>query len=235
MTAGPLDPMPLLVGVDATKLVGSFAFASGSWEKMADTSFVPAIADQATAMWGLGKGVGDTLDYQDASGNTFQVKIVGLLAGSVLQGKMIISEQAFLAKYPDAAGYRFFLIDAPREHDLRVGRLHLARDLRTVLVGQVGLAVGVRLVEGDRHRHETGHVHVEDLPVALVPTPKRQGVRVHLVDGQRLRDVALEVVVLGALVRTTARRAPQAERAERHKAQGEGCRHGPSPVLGSSL
>jgi ABC-type antimicrobial peptide transport system permease subunit len=126
---------PLLVGVDATKLVGSFAFASGSWEKMADTSFVPAIADQATAMWGLGKGVGDTLDYQDASGNTFQVKIVGLLAGSVLQGKMIISEQAFLAKYPDAAGYRFFLIDAPREQAAEVAA-HLTRQLE-----QRGLAL----------------------------------------------------------------------------------------------
>jgi ABC-type antimicrobial peptide transport system permease subunit len=126
---------PLLVGVDATKLVGSFAFASGSWEKMADTSFVPAIADQATAMWGLGKGVGDTLDYQDASGNTFQVKIVGLLAGSVLQGKMIISEKAFLAKYPDAAGYRFFLIDAPREQAAEIAA-HLTRQLE-----QRGLAL----------------------------------------------------------------------------------------------
>lgn len=126
---------PLLVGVDAAKLVGSFAFASGSWEKMADTSFVPAIADQATAMWGLGKGVGDTLDYQDASGNTFQVKIVGLLAGSVLQGKMIISEQAFLAKYPDAAGYRFFLIDAPREQAAEIAA-HLTRQLE-----QRGLAL----------------------------------------------------------------------------------------------
>ena len=126
---------PLLVGVDATKLVGSFAFASGSWEKMADTSFVPAIADQATAMWGLGKGVGDTLDYQDASGNTFQVKIVGLLAGSVLQGKMIITEQAFLAKYPDAAGYRFFLIDAPREQAVEIAA-HLTRQLE-----QRGLAL----------------------------------------------------------------------------------------------
>jgi ABC-type antimicrobial peptide transport system permease subunit len=126
---------PLLVGVDATKLVGSFAFASGSWEKMADTSFVPAIADQATAMWGLGKGVGDTLDYQDASGHTFQVKIVGLLAGSLLQGKMIISEQAFLAKYPDAAGYRFFLIDAPREQAAEIAA-HLTRQLE-----QRGLAL----------------------------------------------------------------------------------------------
>lgn len=126
---------PGLVGVDPSKLSGCFAFASGSWEKLSDTSIVPAIADQATAMWGLGKGVGDTLDYQDSSGNTFQVKIVGLLAGSVLQGKMIINEQSFLAKYPDAAGYRFFLIDAKPEQAKEIAA-HLTRQLE-----QRGLAL----------------------------------------------------------------------------------------------
>ncbi len=126
---------PVLVGVDPAKLTGSFAFASGSWDKLGDASFVPAIADQATAMWGLGKGVGDTLDYQDSAGNTFRVKIVGLLAGSVLQGKMIISEQSFLAKYPDTAGYRFFLMDAKPEHASEMAA-HLTRQLE-----QRGLAL----------------------------------------------------------------------------------------------
>lgn len=139
---------PLLVGVDPAKLAGSFTFASGSWEEVVQPSLlqeaasgtlapqaVPAIADQATAMWGLGKGVGDTIDYQDANGNTFQVKIVGLLAGSVLQGKMIISEAAFLAKYPDAAGYRFFLIDAKPDQRDEIAA-HLTRQLE-----QRGLAL----------------------------------------------------------------------------------------------
>lgn len=126
---------PLLAGVDPAKLSGSFVFASGSWEKMNDASCIPAIADQATAMWGLGKGVGDTIDYQDAGGNTFQIKIVGLLAGSVLQGKVIISEQAFLAKYPDTAGYRFFLVDAKPESRDEIAA-HLTRQLE-----QRGLAL----------------------------------------------------------------------------------------------
>lgn len=126
---------PVLVAADPAKLAGTFSFASGAWDKLNDTTFVPGIADQATAMWGLGKGVGDTLDYQDSSGKTFQVKIVGLLAGSVLQGKMIISEQAFLSKYPDAAGYRFFLIDARPEQEAEVSA-HLTRQLE-----QRGLAL----------------------------------------------------------------------------------------------
>ncbi|MFO1485979.1 MAG: FtsX-like permease family protein [Verrucomicrobiaceae bacterium] len=126
---------PLLVGVDPAKLKGCFTFASGSWDKLNDASTVTAIADQATAMWGLGKGVGDTLDYQDSSGRTFHVKIVGLLAGSVLQGKMIISERSFLAKYPDAAGYRFFLIDTKPGQQAELAA-HLTRQLE-----QRGLAL----------------------------------------------------------------------------------------------
>ena len=131
---------PVLCGVNPDLLTqqNAFAFAEGGWgalnegrrdlqsrsEKNAglktssekNAGFetpppVPAIADQATAMWGLGKGVGDTISYTDAKGHEFQVKLVGLLAGSVLQGKIIISEEAFLSKYPDAAGYKFFLVD----------------------------------------------------------------------------------------------------------------------------
>jgi len=150
---------PVLVGVQERKLADSFKFATGSWDGLFKGAFregggldyddlskgsakmdvvaavVPAIADQATAMWGLGKGVGDTLDYQDSAGNTFQVKIVGLLAGSVLQGKMIISEQSFLAKYPDTAGYRFFLLDAKPEQAAEMAA-HLTRQLE-----QRGLAL----------------------------------------------------------------------------------------------
>lgn len=150
---------PVLVGVQERKIADSFKFATGSWDGLFKGAFregggldyddlskgsakmdvlapvVPAIADQATAMWGLGKGVGDTIDYQDANGNTFQVKIAGLLAGSVLQGKMIISEQAFLAKYPDAAGYRFFLVDAKPEVRDEIAA-HLTRQLE-----QRGLAL----------------------------------------------------------------------------------------------
>lgn len=134
---------PRLTAVDFKKLAGSFRFASGSWDEAArmlspsekadaapssSPPPVPAIADQATALWGLGKGVGDLIDYQDASGHTFQVKLVGLLAGSVLQGRMIISESDFLEKYPDSAGYRFFLIDAPPQKAGEVSA-HLTRQL----------------------------------------------------------------------------------------------------------
>lgn len=123
---------PVLVGVDSKKLGERKAFSfigDGSWESIVwhgndpkwkppgmkealyPDEAIPAIADQATAMWGLGKGVGDFIDYQDSKGKKMRVQIVGLLAGSVLQGKMIIDERAFLEKFPDTAGYKFFLID----------------------------------------------------------------------------------------------------------------------------
>lgn len=127
---------PQLVAVDFAKLADRFAFASGSLpqsEIKNQKSEIEAIADQATAMWGLGKGVGDTIDYTAADGSTFQVKLVGLLAGSVLQGKVIIHEASYLTKYPDAAGYRFFLIDTTKPDEVSA---HLTRQLE-----QRGLAL----------------------------------------------------------------------------------------------
>lgn len=120
---------PQLVAVDFAKLTDRFAFASGSLPQQP----LEALADQATAMWGLGKGVGDTIDYTAADGSTFQVKLTGLLAGSVLQGKVIISEASYLAKYPDAAGYRFFLIASDKPEQVSA---HLTRQLE-----QRGLAL----------------------------------------------------------------------------------------------
>jgi hypothetical protein len=120
---------PQLVAVDFSKLADRFAFASGSLPQQP----LEALADQATAMWGLGKGVGDTIDYTAADGSTFPVKLTGLLAGSVLQGKVIINEASYLAKYPDAAGYRFFLIGSDKPEQVSA---HLTRQLE-----QRGLAL----------------------------------------------------------------------------------------------
>jgi putative ABC transport system permease protein len=142
---------PVLVGVNPLLLADRFRFAGGlGWESLTDLAFdrtfkpegakdvlhpidpLPkppqAIADQASAMWGLGKGVGDAVTYQNSGGDEFAVTLTGLLAGSVLQGKIITSESTFLKAYPDAAGYRFFLIDAPADKVTEVSA-HLTRQL----------------------------------------------------------------------------------------------------------
>lgn len=115
---------PVLAGVNPALLSGRFRFAAGDWQLSGDQ----AVADQATALWGLGLGRGDTLDYQDGAGRSLRVELAGLLAGSVLQGKMIVSEAAFLRAYPDTAGYRFFLVEAPPNKAAEVAA-HLTRQL----------------------------------------------------------------------------------------------------------
>lgn len=113
---------PQVVGVKSEELAKRNAFVfsgKGSWELLTANGddAVPAIADMATAMWGLGKGVGDVLEYNVGGGKTMRVKLVALLAGSVLQGKVIIDEKAFIHWMPDTAGYRFFLIDATAKRE----------------------------------------------------------------------------------------------------------------------
>jgi len=74
---------------------------------------IPAIGDAASIQWALGKKLGDTLDYVDARGRPFRVRLVASVANSILQGNLLIDEQAFRERFPDTSGYRMFLIDAP--------------------------------------------------------------------------------------------------------------------------
>lgn len=82
-------------------------------EADAGTDVVPAIGDEASIVWAMGKKVGDTLDYTDQQGRPFKVRIVAALANSILQGNLIIAEDEFVARYPSESGYRMYLIDAP--------------------------------------------------------------------------------------------------------------------------
>jgi putative ABC transport system permease protein len=84
-------------------------------DKNLPDGIIPAVADLSVIVWGLGKAVGDVLTYSDEKGETFRLKLVGGLANSVFQGNIIISEKAFLQKYPSISGYRILLVDAPPE------------------------------------------------------------------------------------------------------------------------
>ena len=74
---------------------------------------IPAIGDEASIQWALGKKIGDTVDYTDEHGNPFQVRLVGAVANSILQGSLIIDEAEFVKRFPGESGYRMFLVDAP--------------------------------------------------------------------------------------------------------------------------
>jgi hypothetical protein len=116
---------PRLLGVQwqALKKRDAFTFVAESvkgkgWALLragADEGFVPAVGDEPTVKWALGKKVGDELEYTDETGRPFRVRIVGMLGSSVLQGSLVIAENEFTARYPSVDGYQVFLIDAPAD------------------------------------------------------------------------------------------------------------------------
>jgi putative ABC transport system permease protein len=76
---------------------------------------VPVVLDQNTAMYSLRLygGVGQTFDFTYSDGTKATFKIAGLLANSVLQGNLLISEADFQRLFPQISGYRYFLIRSP--------------------------------------------------------------------------------------------------------------------------
>jgi ABC-type antimicrobial peptide transport system permease subunit len=84
--------------------------------RAATQEIVPAIGDEASIVWAMGKKVGDTLEYTDERGRTFKVRLVGAVANSILQGNLVIAEDEFIARFPSESGYRMFLIDAPSKN-----------------------------------------------------------------------------------------------------------------------
>ena len=119
---------PRILGVTPEEFAkrGAFSFvrtddgdAGGNpWlllNKEIDRDTVPAIADQTVILWGLNKAIGDTVMYKDERGREFRLKLVGGLENSVFQGNILISEEAFVERFPSISGSRVFLIDVPEE------------------------------------------------------------------------------------------------------------------------
>ena len=121
---------------------------------------IPVVIDQNTAMWSLqmtgGIGQVKSFDYgsgnggsgnggsgnggsgnggsdSEGSGNEIAFKVVGLLAGSVLQGKLLIGEKNFESTFKNESGYRYFLIR--NENDQSLENVSDALESRLVDVG----------------------------------------------------------------------------------------------------
>ena len=58
-------------------------------------------------------GVGDTFSIDTGGERPLVLRFVGALRDSVLQGELVVSEDAFVKQFPQQQGYRLFLIDAP--------------------------------------------------------------------------------------------------------------------------
>ncbi|HIN94133.1 MAG TPA: ABC transporter permease [Planctomycetes bacterium] len=104
------------------------------WELLASTSGahrgseddpLPVVIDKNTAMYSLQlwSGVGQSYSVDYENGRTVHFKVVGLLANSILQGSLLISEADFERHYPDVSGYRYFLIDTGSENSDQAAQL----------------------------------------------------------------------------------------------------------------
>ncbi len=91
---------------------------------------VPAVMDLNTGMWALHLKTGDTLEYPSEGGGSFKLKIVGMLAFSMLQGDVIVAEDALLERFPSISGYRAFLIDPPTGGNMTAVRAVLSEGLK---------------------------------------------------------------------------------------------------------
>lgn len=123
---------PAILGVDPELLFGRFSFATklkeigetNPWQilnQTFDDGTIPAIADQTVIQWGLGKKVGDILEYQNEVGDTLRLKLVAGTAPSIFQGFVLVSNQNFLENYPTHSGTSVFLIDGNPENQQQTG------------------------------------------------------------------------------------------------------------------
>lgn len=117
---------PRVLGVDAEEFgrrgaFGEITLMAGTeadgWDVLnADfgESVIPAVADNTTVVWALGKKLGDDVEYVDDEGRRFTIRLAGVSQNSILQGNLIISEKQFVSRFPSEAGYRMFLVDTAR-------------------------------------------------------------------------------------------------------------------------
>ncbi|MHC4289762.1 MAG: FtsX-like permease family protein, partial [Planctomycetota bacterium] len=116
---------PTLLGVRPNDLAGRDAFtfrqAEGSendasaWQLLEteiDENTIAAIGDYSTIYWGLGKRLGDVIAYKIENGRTVNLKIVGILKESTVQGRLFISEDNFVRCFPSVDGYQQFFVAA---------------------------------------------------------------------------------------------------------------------------
>jgi ABC-type antimicrobial peptide transport system permease subunit len=81
----------------------------------------------------MGRRVGDELEYTDDRGRKVRIRIVGAVSNSILQGSLLIDEEAFVRLFPSEVGYRVFLVDVPR------GEVERVSDQLSQALSDVGL------------------------------------------------------------------------------------------------
>ncbi len=122
---------PELVGIPRGAFDGRLMFTHGeSWsslESSAEDDVLPAIGDETTVRWMLHLGLGDELVDVDDQGRTYRLRIVGLVADSLLQGRLFVSNERLSQRFPVTSGVRLRLVDVPEsEVESRTRTIHEA-------------------------------------------------------------------------------------------------------------
>ncbi|MFK7789232.1 MAG: FtsX-like permease family protein [Phycisphaeraceae bacterium] len=152
-------PTPRVLGVDPALLSSREAFAFFSlagqpptWDALTpeanETGAIPVIADASTAQWALKLAIGDTLIVPDEQGQPVTLQLVGTIENSILQGSLILHEQAFEKIFPSMSGYRMMLVDDIPSHQAK----QTASLLNEVLVDEGAMVTSTtdRLAEYNR-------------------------------------------------------------------------------------
>lgn len=121
---------PRILATNPAQLDGRFSFAgmlealnpAHPWLGLNQTfdTLIPAIADQTVIQWGLGKKIGDTLNYIGSRGEPVKLLLVGGLSNSIFQGHVLISEANFRQHFSIGNGSSFLLVDVPESQKTTV-------------------------------------------------------------------------------------------------------------------
>ncbi len=133
---------PRIFGVEPELLRGRFTFTGTArdpgerdpWSLLNRTEkdgAIPAVGDTNTVVWSLGKSAGQTVELTDDQGRPVGLRIVGVMANSILQGGLVISVTNFTRHFPARSGTQVFLVDATPRLVSGAGR-ELARGLEDV-------------------------------------------------------------------------------------------------------
>jgi ABC-type lipoprotein release transport system permease subunit len=95
----------------------------GGGAAAASAEVVPAVGDEQAVRWVLHLGIGDEIMVANAAGTPVRLRIAGLLAGSPLQGALLVPEQALARQFPRHGGRSVFLVRTPRGREEAVANL----------------------------------------------------------------------------------------------------------------
>ncbi len=103
---------PELVERGGFSFRGTLSAVDNPWsllEEPLSDGAIPAIGDYNSVRWILHSGLGQDVEFESDNGEPLRLRIVGLLATSIFQSELLISEEMFLRHFPDHPGFGFFL------------------------------------------------------------------------------------------------------------------------------